>query len=451
MRRSAINSKVRLYLWGCGVVTFAVCGCAQKPPAPAPVPEKPTPAVTASADDTPASQPPNADATSDGTITKEPSPAYFNPLTPEQIADGWVSLFDGHKLFGWVTNRPEINWSVEDGAITADTGPIGLLNTYVPFADFEFACEFEMEADGNSGVFLRTLADPTDVKQDCYELNIADSHPEGFTTGAIVGHAKTAAPIKGSGGWKKLHVRVEGNHFVVTLDSEQVLDYTDETKARSSGLIGLQKNKGKIEFRNIILRPLGLADLFNGTDTAGWRVVPGSKSEFAVEDGTIHLKNGPGFLETEQVFGDFVFQCDAQTHGDKLNSGFFFRAMPGTETAPSNGYEVQIDNSFEGDDRTNPSNSGTGAIFRRTTARRVVSSDHEWCTITLVASGNRFVTWVNGYCVTDWTDDRDPDDNPRKGRRDAAGHISLQGHDATTDISFRRLRAVDLPAEEPKP
>lgn len=378
------------------------------------------------------------------TEAAEPPPPFFNPLTLEQAAAGWISLFDGHTLYGWESSNSEVNWSVIDGTISADTGPIGLLNTRVPFADYELACEFRMAVGGNSGVFLRTLADPKDVKADCYELNIADAHPEGFTTGAIVGHAKTAEPIIGSGDWKKLHVRAEGNHIVVTLNDAQVLDYTDESKARSSGLIGLQKNAGKIEFRNIVLRPLGLADLFNGTDTAGWRTVPGSKSEFTVEDGTIHVHNGPGFLETEQTFGDFVFQCDAQTRGDKLNSGFFFRAMAGTEQQPSNGYEVQIDNSIEGDDRTKPANAGTGAIFRRTTARRVISSDHEWCTITLVASGNRFQTWVNGYCVTDWTDDRPANENPRRGRRDEGGHISLQGHDATTDISFRNLRAGEM-------
>jgi hypothetical protein len=377
----------------------------------------------------------------------EPAPPYSNPLSPEQVADGWISLFDGHTLFGWESNSPDVNWTVQDGAITADSGPIGLLNTRVPFAHYELACEFRMAADGNSGVFLRTIANPKDVKADCYELNIADAHPQGFTTGAIVGHAKTAEPIVGSGDWKKLHVLVEGNHFVVTLDGAQVLDYTDAAAVRAAGLIGLQKNAGKIEFRNIVLRPLGLTSLFNGTDTAGWRIVPGSKSEFTVEDGTIHVKNGPGFLETEQTFGNFIFQCAAQTHGNDLNSGFFFRAMPGTEAAPSNGYEVQIDNSLEGDDRAKPKNAGTGAIFRRTTARRVVSSDHEWCTITLVASGNRFETWVDGYCVTDWTDERAPDENPRRGRREESGHISLQGHDATTDISFRALQAAELPGD----
>jgi hypothetical protein len=31
-----------------------------------------------------------------------------------------------------------------------------------------------------------------------------------------------------------------------------------------------------------------------------------------------------------------------------------------------------------------------------------------------------------------------------------AGHISIQGHDATTDLSFRNLRIVELKSPEKK-
>ncbi len=79
-----------------------------------------------------------------------------------------------------------------EGTITADSGPIGLLLTYTPFADYQFRCDYKMAAGGNSGVFLRTLADPKDVQKDCYEVNIVDEHPSGFLTGAIVGLQKTA-------------------------------------------------------------------------------------------------------------------------------------------------------------------------------------------------------------------------------------------------------------------
>ena len=370
------------------------------------------------------------------------------PLDPELYSDGWIALFDGHSLYGWESNNPEVNWSVREGVITADAGPKGLLNTTTPFADYELVCEFRMEVGGNSGVFLRTVEQPADVLTDCYELNIADAHPEGFTTGAIVGRAKTDAPIMGSGDWKTFHVRAEGNRITVQLDGEEVLDFTDESAARRSGRIGLQRNTGKIEFRNIRLRPLGMEPLFDGESLAGWREVPGSKSEFSVADGAIQVVNGQGFIETEREFGDFVFQCDAITHGEELNSGFFFRAQPGTEETPSNGYEVQIHNGVTDGDPTRPNNAGTGAIFRRTEARRVVSQDNEWCTITLAATGNHFAVWVNGYQVTDWTDEREPHENPRRGRRDEPGHISLQGHDPTTDLSFRQLQIAEAPSVE---
>jgi hypothetical protein len=66
--------------------------------------------------------------------------------------------------------------------------------------------------------------------------------------------------------------------------------------------------------------------------------------------------------------------------------------------------------------------------------------------MTVVAHGNHFATWVNGIQVTDWTDNRPPSDNARTGYRAAAGHISLQGHDPTTDLSFRNFRIAELPS-----
>jgi hypothetical protein len=180
--------------------------------------------------------------------------------------------------------------------------------------------------------------------------------------------------------------------------------------------------------------------LFAGESIDDWTVVPGSKSSFTIEEQSIHVANGPGFLETKETFGDFVLQAAYRVNGDGLNSGIFFRAEQGTEQSPSNGYEFQVHNAYENDDPRQPKDSGSGAIFRRVKARRVVSKDHEWNTITLNASGNHFATWVNGYQTADWIDEREPDANPRKGRRDDAGHLSLQGHDPTTDLNFREIK-----------
>ncbi|MBI5759828.1 MAG: DUF1080 domain-containing protein [Planctomycetales bacterium] len=347
-------------------------------------------------------------------------------------------------MFGWKANN-DVNWKVTDGVVHADSGDPGLLVTTTEFADYELRCDFRLSKGGNSGIFLRSAFQPKDPTKDCYELNMCDSHPA-FKTGALVGRQKPIKEVVGEERWRSYHVRVEGPKVDVKLDGELILTYSDDgSGALRRGFIGLQKNVGHAEYRNVYLRPLGTKPLFNGKDLTGWRVVPGGKSEFKVEDSAIHVRNGRGFLETESTWGDFFLQAEIKTNGKHLNSGIFFRAMPGTAENPSNGYEAQVHNAWKGDDRSQPVDFGTGAIYRRVPARRVVSNDFEWSTMTVSAQGPHVSVWVNGTQVTDWIDTRKPNDNPRDGLRVKPGHFSLQGHDPTTDLLFRNLRAVELP------
>jgi hypothetical protein len=371
-------------------------------------------------------------------------PGSAPAITPAELAGGWMSLFDGKTLYGWQANS-DLNWSVRDGAIRADRGKRGLLLTTFQIADFEFRCEYFLQKGGNSGIFLRTPLTPKDPRRDCYELNMCDSHPT-FPTGSIVGRQKAKGVFPGEGKWMTMEVRVRGPRIQARLDGSPVIDFTDASpSALRIGHIGLQMNGGAVAFRKIALRPLGTKDLFDGLHLDGWHRVPGSKTQFEVVDGTIHASGGPGFLETNDTFADFVLQFDARTNGPNLNSGIFFRAMAGTLKQPSNGYELQIHNGFKHGDRSDPVDAGTGAIYRRTKARWVVSNDREWFTGTLIANGGHFSVWIDGVQVTDWTDTRPDDPNPRRGRRLAAGHFLLQGHDRTTDLNFRRIRVAPLP------
>lgn len=418
-------------------VFWSGCKPTEPPPLETPRPVEETPVNGATQKTSPASHP-----------TEHPAPQnYVNQLTPEQIQAGWLLLFDNESQFGWVPDDPQVNWRVEEEALVADDGPIGLLLTQVRFTDFELSLEFKGSPGSNGGVFLRTSAHPEDPATDCYEVNIADEHPQGFLTGSIVAHqpADPGFPTTNNE-WHRLNIVAIGNTINVRVDDTQMAEFRDErAEWRPSGLIGLQKNAGSLAYRNIQLKPLGSRDLFNGVDLAGWREVPGGKSVIDVVEASIHVVNGPGFLETEETFQDFILQWQYFTHAPRLNSGLFFRTQPGTEEAPSNGYEVQIHNGFLEGDRNRPEDAGTGGIFRRQDARRVVADDETWSTVTLIADGPRFATWVEGYPVVNWLDERASDANPRRGLRLDAGHLSLQGHDPTTDLSFRNIRLAPLP------
>lgn len=371
-------------------------------------------------------------------------------LTDEELRAGWVSLFDGTTLFGW--DVPEgTNWHVDDGAIVASEGDISLLQTKFAFDDFEFRCDFHLAESGNSGVFLRSAENVSSPVTDTYELNICDSH-ETHATGSLVGRHVTEDVPAVEGDWHTFHIRCEGPRMVVQLDDKEILDFTDESEhVRLTGRIGLQMNQGRVAFRNVFFRPLNSKDVFNGSDLSGFRTVPGSVTSFDVKDGMIHAEGGPGFLESEATFDNFIMHVEANIADEKAiadgrpaNSGVFFRCMTGTEDAPSNGYEMQIQHDFKDGDRTQPLDFGSGAIYRRQPARYIVANNNEWVTQTLIAQGNRIASFVNGYQVLDWIDNREPDENPRKGQRLAAGHISLQGHDPTTDLLFRSIRVHEL-------
>src|SRR6516162_8924417 len=108
-----------------------------------------------------------------------------NRLTADEIAAGWIKLFDGETMFGWKPNN-NVNWRIADGVLRADTGEPGLLVTTTEFADYELRCDFRLEKGGNSGIFLRSVFSPKDPTRDCYELNMCDTHPA-FPTGSLVG------------------------------------------------------------------------------------------------------------------------------------------------------------------------------------------------------------------------------------------------------------------------
>lgn len=367
-------------------------------------------------------------------------------LTRDEIAQGWIHLFDGESLFGWTPNS-KTDWRVEDGVIVGDSGERGLLQTSFQFADFEFRCDFRLEKGGNSGVFLRTAFQPANPAEDCYELNMCDTH-DSFPTGSFVGRARAADVPPTDGEWHTWHVTCQGTQLTVQLDGTEIVSLDDSGEhQRAFGHIGLQRNEGRIEFRNIAMKPLGMQDLFDGSSLAGWREVPGGSSEFGVSDGAITVTGGPGFLETSATFDNFILQSTVRTDAVGLNSGIFFRALPGTVENPSHGYEMQINNAVADQDPARPLDAGTGAIFRRQAARLVNGKDKQWTTTSLIAQGDHIGAWVNGLQVVDWRDEREPHENPRKGRKLGAGHLSVQGHDPTTSLKFRSLKLAPAPFE----
>jgi hypothetical protein len=362
-------------------------------------------------------------------------------LNEQQIEAGWLSLFDGETLYGWRAET-DANWQVTNGQILVDQGELGLLRTTTQFDDFELELEFRADTRTNSGIFFRTSPNPTDPTLDCYELNIAHPLDSGFPTGSLVGRAAFSNELDVSD-WTPIRIVAEGPSVRCWIRDQLTIDYADPRPGGplGRGFIGLQYNSGAVAFRNIRIRPSSLPPIPLNERLDGWKTELTQASQFSVQDEILRISGGPGQLETQATFADFICRLSCRTNAVGLNSGVFFRAIPGELM---NGYESQIHNLFQQDDRTLPLDCGTGGIFRRQNARFVNSDDLQWFHKTIIAVGPRISVWVNGYQVSDWTDPRPAHPNPRSGRRLEAGSLILQGHDPTTDILFKEIRVREM-------
>jgi hypothetical protein len=344
-----------------------------------------------------------------------------NTLSPQEIAKGWILLFDGETNFGW---KIDGETRVADGVWTLGGTKATKADLTSEFGNWELSLEYtgsgQMVLDNGQGINVSAgLGDVAQWTRLAMEVRFEPKVQLSIIGRDLIGVATAFAKGKA---------------------------IFDATAAYNSEHLILRFDVAagdKLALRNIKLKPVGLKSIFNGKDLSGWKVIPGHKSKFSVnEKGELTIKDGNGDIQTEGQWDDFVLQLEVLSHGKHLNSGVFFRCLPGQFWS---GYEAQIRNQWQGDDRTKAVDYGTGGIYNRQPARKVVSNDHEWFTMTVVAQGKHIATWVNGYQVTDFTDQRPLSTNARKGCKLDKGPISLQGHDPTTSLSFRNIRIAELP------
>jgi hypothetical protein len=348
-------------------------------------------------------------------------------LTPHEIAEGWLLLFDGETTFGWKVKGQA---RVEDGVLVLGGDRPTTAECTSGFDQLEARLDFRWKAAGGGGGRPRVS---------WWDADAGVSFPPP--------------------GWQKddwgrgvIRVKADGDECRLQSPPGDVASDVASLKrdlphrgAAGSAHITFHVPAGtRLELRAVTLRPMGLKTIFNGKDLSGWKEIPGKRSKFTVTaGGELNVKDGPGDLQTVGQWDDFVLQLDVYSNGDHLNSGVFFRCIPG---AFWSGYEAQVRNQWQGDDRTRPVDYGTGGIYNRQPARKVVSSDREWFTMTVAAEGNHLAVWVNGYQTADFADTRPPNPSARKGSKTGKGPVSLQGHDRTTDLRFRYIRIAGLPS-----
>src|SRR5690606_23616317 len=153
----------------------------------------------------------------------------FVLLAGTGFAQEFTSLFNGKDLTGWTIHGTE-KWYVEDGTLVCESGPdeqYGYLSTDKEYKDFVLEVEFKLEANGNSGVFIRSDIEGTTISG--WQVEVA---PPGNSTAGIYesyGRGWLIQPDPelenkqlDPEGWNKMKIRAEGGHITTWLNGKQM-------------------------------------------------------------------------------------------------------------------------------------------------------------------------------------------------------------------------------------
>ncbi len=176
-----------------------------------------------------------------------------------------ISLFNGNDLNGWEIHGTE-KWYVENGNLICESGPdkaYGYLSTSKFYDDFELSLEFKQEADGNSGVFIRSTFEGTKVSG--WQAEVA---PPNMHTGGIYESYGRGWLIKPDPGkdttlkmnqWNTMKIVANGSKITTYLNDIEMVHLEDEKIGKGKGAIALQIHDGggiKVRWRNITLKEL---------------------------------------------------------------------------------------------------------------------------------------------------------------------------------------------------
>jgi len=196
-----------------------------------------------------------------------------------QVEEGFVPLFNGTDLTGWVGSVK--GYVVEDGVLVCKKKGGGQLYTKRDYANFILRFDFKLEAGGNNGLAIRNPPGGHAAYQGM-ELQILDDDHQRYAKlapyqyhGSIYGVVPAKrGHLEPAGEWNVQEVTADGTTIKVVLNGTAIVDAdlqpfidgkdTPDHKGvkghpglkRTAGRIGFMGHGSRVEFRNIRIREL---------------------------------------------------------------------------------------------------------------------------------------------------------------------------------------------------
>lgn len=178
---------------------------------------------------------------------------------------GYRKIFNGKDLTGWTIHGTE-KWYVENGELVCESGPdkqYGYLSTDKNYYNFILDLQFKLEANGNSGVFIRSGIEGTKISGWQVEVAPPDHHTggiyESYGRGWLIQPKPEDEKLLRGDEWNQLKIKLMNDEVTTWLNGKQLVNLRDEKIGEGKGFIALQIHDGggiKVRWKNIRVKEL---------------------------------------------------------------------------------------------------------------------------------------------------------------------------------------------------
>lgn len=180
----------------------------------------------------------------------------------------------------------------------------------------------------------------------------------------------------------------------------------------------------------------GWVTIFDGKSLDGWKINENEKS-WKLEDGALVAKGDRShvfYVGDEKPFKNFELKLEIQTKKNS-NGGVFIHTKYQGEGWPAQGYEVQVNNTYDKDPQK------TGGLYNTVKVTTPPAEDNQWWTEHIIVKDRHVTVKVNDKVVVDYEQPADKEGPVKLSE----GTFALQAHDPGSTVMYRNIRVKRLP------